>query len=78
MDKITYIKGICIKDYRKFEKGKIYDIVNVENNISISSYLVRFNNSSMDLVPKSYIILLTEWRKIRIEYIFNEIHMYKQ
>ena len=77
MDKITYIKGICIKDYRKFEKGKIYDIVNLENNISVS-HLVRFDNSSMDLVPKSNMILLTEWRKIRIEYIFNEIHMYKQ
>ncbi len=51
MDKITYIKGICIKDYRKFEKGKIYDIVNVENNISVL-HLVRFDNSSMDLVPK--------------------------
>ncbi len=77
MDKITYIKGICIKDYRKFEKGKIYDIVNVENNISISSYLVRFNNSSMDLVPKSYIILLTEWRKNKIKQILNGNDLYK-
>ncbi len=72
-----YIKGICIKDYRKFEKGKIYDIVNVENNISISSYLVRFNNSSMDLVPKSYIILLTEWRKNKIKQILNGNDLYK-
>ena len=77
MDKIMYIKGICIKDYRKFEKGKIYDIVNVENNISISSYLVRFNNSSMDLVPKSYIILLTEWRKNKIKQILNGNDLYK-
>ncbi len=77
MDKITHIKGICIKDYRKFEKGKIYDIVNVENNISISSYLVRFNNSSMDLVPKSYIILLTEWRKNKIKQILNGNDLYK-
>ena len=77
MDKITYIKGICIKDYRKFEKGKIYDIVNVENNISVL-YLVRFDNSSVDLVPKSHIMFLTEWRKIRIGYILNELHMYKQ
>ena len=77
MDKITYIKGICIKDYRKFEKGKIYDIVNFDNNISVS-HLVRFDNSSMDLVPKSHIMLLTEWRKIRIGYILNELHMYKQ
>lgn len=77
MDKITYIKGICIKDYRKFEKGKIYDIVNFDNNIS-ASHLVRFDNSSMGLVPKSNMMLLTEWRKIRIEYIFNELHMHKQ
>ena len=77
MDKITHIKGICIKDYRKFEKGKIYDIVNFDNNISVS-HLVRFDNSSMDLVPKSHIMLLTEWRKIRIGYILNELHMYKQ
>ena len=77
MDKITYIKGICIKDYRKFEKGKIYDIVNVENNISIL-YLVRFDNTYMDLVPKDHIMLFTEWRKIRIGYILNELHMYKQ
>jgi len=55
----------------------IYDIVNVENNISIS-YLVRYDNTSMDLVPKSHIMFLTEWRKIRIGYILNELHMYKQ
>ncbi len=76
MDKITHIKGICIKDYRKFEKGKIYDIVNVENNIS-ASHLVRFDNSSMDLVPKSYIILLTEWRKNKIKQILNGNDLYK-
>ena len=68
MDKITNIKGICIKDYRKFEKGKIYDIVNFDNNISVS-HLVRFDNSSMDLVPKSHIMLLTKWRQNKIKQI---------
>ncbi len=77
MDKIMYIKGICIKNYKSFEKGKIYDIVNFDNNISVS-HLVRFDDSSMDLVPKSHIMLLTEWRKIRIGYILNELHMHKQ
>lgn len=71
-----YIKEICIKDYRKFEKGKIYDILNVENNISVL-HLVRFDNSSMDLVPKSYIILLTEWRKNKIKQILNGNDLYK-
>lgn len=71
-----YIKEICIKDYRKFEKGKIYDIVNFDNNISVS-HLVRFDNSSMDLVPKSYIILLTEWRKNKIKQILNGNDLYK-
>ena len=76
MDKITHIKGICIKDYRKFEKGKIYDILNVENNISVL-HLVRFDNSSMDLVPKSHMMLLTEWRKNKIKQILNGNDLYK-
>ena len=76
MDKITHIKGICIKDYRKFEKGKIYDIVNFDNNIS-ASHLVRFDNSSMGLVPKSNMMLLTEWRKNKIKQILNGNDLYK-